>query len=227
MVLDPLTCLFLRNLGNCSGSLGIILKKGAGVAPVIERNSMKNRVAVSTVYRFSALALVTGLLLASGGCGNSSVFKSLSGGGATHGGLTGASQALDNGDYDSAIAQADSVIQAPGTSTEDLQSAYLLKGNGLLGASGFAATELAAVIVSGSDDNVLASFPTLETSVVTASAEAINTAFSLTNYLPPDPTFGTTNMILEDSEYYPDLSTFGISSIPGLRMIAAASAEST
>ncbi len=137
--------------------------------------------------------LVMGMSFLSG-CGSTSLFKNLSGGGVQQSGAAGASQALDDGNYSVAIEKADEVITAPDASTADKQDAYMTKGQALMGQSGVTSVELAArfqeVTEGGSTTNVLTVVPEIEVSVATASAEAINTAFELTNTAMPDPDFG-------------------------------------
>ena len=144
-----------------------------------------------TTLRLGFIVSLAIIAFSISGCGNSSLFKGLSGGGVPLTGSAGATAALNNGDYATALSRAAEAIASPDTPTADLQEAYLAKGQALLGQAGVTAVDIATSIGDRSgNENTIDLIPTITLTVATASAEAINTAFSLTNTAPPDNNFG-------------------------------------
>ncbi len=144
-----------------------------------------------TTLRLGFIVSLAIIAFSISGCGNSSLFKGLSGGGVPLTGSAGATAALNNGDYATALSRAAEAIASPDTPTADLQEAYLAKGQALLGQAGVTAVDIATSIGDRSgNENTIDLIPAITLTVATASAEAINTAFSLTNTAPPDNNFG-------------------------------------
>lgn len=119
------------------------------------------------------------LLTTLSGCGNSSVFKSLAGGGQARVGVLGANDALQGGQYASAITNADTVLDDPNASIDDKVQSSLIKGQAILGKADITAAKLVITLEDrpeGATQNILSLFPDMDIEEALLAADALNLA---------------------------------------------------
>lgn len=128
------------------------------------------------------LSILIGGTISFSGCGNTSIFQGLSGGGGSVGGTTGAQQALDNGNYSEAISKANEVINS-NIPSADKQQALIVKGEAIMGQSNVTAATIIASFEATStsaNQNIFSILPAgIDLQTATAAAEALNDAYDI------------------------------------------------
>ena len=164
------------------------------------------------------LVFVIGSLLALsiilGGCGRANLLSGLAGSGTTSGSGSNdtASIYLDNGDYNSAITEASSVISG-NYSADEIREAYALRGEARLGLANVKAASIISSLTNTANASSSGNLNLLNSIVQNvATADITNAADDLLRAL-------TSNMTLKQSNFQPQ-ATFDLSNLSDRQFLA-------